>query len=305
MVFDTQKGNRQFVRETVKVIVQEFVEYVNELHTKEEVKIEFEENEEQSEEEDKDESPVSEKTNKKSRIATKQFEDIISSDKYLDKIQKSVHTLLDKLEDKYKEDIKNTKNNYLSIEIRWLISFIRKQLVLEVFKRRIGNNENDIESLTKNEIEQFKNADDITKVLLEFIFDIVINEILKLKTKNDYEKIFSKREMDDHFDETLPYKDYLTDYLNFFQSCLFRENFMIKAKDSILNYITERCKSKRYHILKKFGINLTDFDLDLNILKDTLEHSMSISPVVLTISVADIIQIHNILISKYLSIQFP
>lgn len=42
-------------------------------------------------------------------------------------------------------------------------------------------------------------------------------------------------------------------------------------------------------------MNLNEFNIDLNILKQTLNHSMSVRPVVLTVTVDDIINIHNIL----------
>lgn len=62
-------------------------------------------------------------------------------------LKDSIKELLIKLQAKYKEDLKNSTNNYISEEIRWLISFIRKQLVLEVFNRRIGNDDNDSDIL--------------------------------------------------------------------------------------------------------------------------------------------------------------
>lgn len=95
--------------------------------------------------------------------------------------------LLVDLEAKYKEDMKNAKNNFLTDEIRWLISFLRKQLVLEVFKRRISDDDDN--ELAENELDQFQKNDDICKVLLKLIFDPIIKDMQKLTLRSQFEKI--------------------------------------------------------------------------------------------------------------------
>lgn len=95
--------------------------------------------------------------------------------------------LLEELEAKYREDMKNTKNNFLTDEIRWLISFLRKQLVLEVFKRRISDDDDN--ELAESELAQFQKNDDICKVLLKLIFDPIIKDMQKLTLKSQFEKI--------------------------------------------------------------------------------------------------------------------
>lgn len=145
-------------------------------------------------------------------------------------------------------------------------------------------------------MEQYRNSDEITKVLLEFVFDIVIKELNKLNNKTDFQKILTKREMI-FYNDTINYKDKLSDYIKFFQSSMFRENLINKASDETLSFFKIGCKESRNNILRSFGMNLDDFDLDLNILQHTLDHSMSVRPVVLTISINDIIKIHNILVS--------
>ena len=209
----------------------------------------------------------------------------------------SIGTLLLKLKIKYEEDLKNSKNSYLSDEIRWLVSFIRKQLVLEIFKRRIGSDDNDIDTLTDDKLKQFKNSDDITKVLLELVFDVVIRELDDIRNKKDIERIIGKEKIGREYGNTDSIKHELDKYIKFFQSSMFRENLLNKSDNIILKFIKDDCKNARETILKNFCMNLNEFNIDLNILKQTLNHSMSVRPVVLTVTVDDIINIHNILVS--------
>lgn len=67
---------------------------------------------------------------------------------------------------------------------------------------------------------------------------------------------------------------------------------MAKAIEQAHNFTQDKFREYREHILKALGMNLSDFDLDLNI----LSHSLHMKPTVLSVSVGEIINIHNLLV---------
>ena len=116
---------------------------------------------------------------------------------------------------------------------------MRKQLVLEIFKRRIGSDDNDIDTLTDAELEQFRNSDDITKVLLELVFDVVIKELDDVKSKKDIERIIGKEKAgkDNYNSNGKNVRHELEEFVKFFQSSMFRENLLNKPGDDINKFI--------------------------------------------------------------------
>ena len=179
-------------------------------------------------------SEVKQFENKHGRTNTLFHEDI-----KITKQKESIDSLMHKFKTKYEEDLKNSKSSYLSDEIRWLVSFMRKQLVLEIFKRRIGSDDNDIDTLTDAELEQFRNSDDITKVLLELVFDVVIKELDDVKSKKDIERIIGKEKAgkDNYNSNGKNVRHELEEFVKFFQSSMFRENLLNKPGDDINKFI--------------------------------------------------------------------
>lgn len=131
--------------------------------------------------------------------------------------------MLTEIENKYIV-MSNSNSNYITDEIRWLISFLRKQLVLEIFKRRCSNDSDSDEDneITESELLHFQKSDDISKVLLKLIFDPIIKDLQKLVTKKDLMKVLDARHCD-ILDDGATYKPYMSIFCKFVQSSMFKD----------------------------------------------------------------------------------
>jgi len=135
-------------------------------------------------------------------------------------LMNSIKTMLNKLKERYESSY--GKEWVLSSEIKWLISYLRKQLVIEVYRRRIGDGDAD--------------EADISKVLLKLIFDPIIKDVQKMKSKTDFAKVIGYDKLGILHDAA-NYSSYVTTFCKLFQSCMFREPSMISGWAYLINLI--------------------------------------------------------------------
>ena len=156
-----------------------------------------------------------------------------------------IEGLLKELENKYGEDMKNLKSNFLTEEIRWLICFLRKQLALEVYKRRIKSpedeykdknkklysdedDEEDYDQIAEAELNNYKESDDIQKQMLKLVFSPIIKEVQRCVTYKDFSKILGRDEDMKPLEENHSYQTFITKYCKLLQAALFRDLSMIE-----------------------------------------------------------------------------
>ena len=251
-----QIGNIAFIKGTIKIILDEFINYFKQLKNVTDL---------EECEEHKDEISQ-EKANFEIQQELNDENVDVDNTVDLEILKDSILKLLDRLDNRYKDLLKNAKDSsYLSEDIRWLISFVRKQLILEVFHRRIGENISDIETLSSEDLKQIEKSDDVTKVLLELIFEPVFKDLLKLSIKQDFVKILGEDKCNSLSDKYI-YKGYLLKFIKLLQSSLIRDSYMVKQIHEDESY-QDNWRKQRNSILNKFGMDLLDYDLDLNILK--------------------------------------
>jgi len=241
MIMKEQVGNVKFLRTTTRMIVDEFLNYLDKLNEDGQL------NHEKIVNSVDEESKMLEVDNRQNKLTVEDnFEANDSND--LMNLKASAITLLMRLNAKYEDSLNNPKNNYLTEEVRWLISFVRKQLILEVLNRRVGENLSDIESLSEHDLKQLRKSDDVTKVLLELVFDSVFKEILRLNTHDDFVKIVGKEKCV-ILKEKCSYKPYITKYVKFLQGVLLRESSVNKQLHEEERFQVE-CSSHRNSMLK-------------------------------------------------------
>ena len=254
-----QIGNIKFISGSIKTILDEFLLYLKQLKDMDFLDPqEYEERKEEISQENEN-FEVQQNLNADDNFEVENTED-------LEKLKESISKLLERLDTRFKDLLKNAKDtSYLSEEIRWLVSFVRKQLILEVFHRRIGENISDIETLSPEDLKQIEKSDDVTKVLLELVFEPIFKDLSKFNAKKDFVKILGEEKCKVMMDK-YSYKDYLLKYVKLLQSSLIRDSYMIKQIHEDEDY-QEEWRERRNSILNRFGMDLQDYDLDLNILK--------------------------------------
>ena len=141
--------------------------------------------------------------------------------------------------------MKNLKSNFLTEEIRWLICFLRKQLALEVYKRRIKSpedeykdknkklysdedDEEDYDQIAEAELNNYKESDDIQKQMLKLVFSPIIKEVQRCVTYKDFSKILGRDEDMKPLEENHSYQTFITKYCKLLQAALFRDLSMIE-----------------------------------------------------------------------------
>lgn len=217
MIYNIQECNRKFTKETTEIITTYFLNFMDRLkalnilvHKHIADNLTIGKDIDNSAEEDKDD-----------------FEDANEIEESCFQVLKEISSkMLKTLSEKY--NLSFGKGWVLSDEIRWLISFLRKQLVIEVFRRRVGREDEENLEMNENEKKYYEQADDISKVLLKFVFDPIIKDIQKLKFKKEFAKIIGSDRCD-ALKEEANYNSYVTTFWKFIQSWMLRDPSMING----------------------------------------------------------------------------
>jgi hypothetical protein len=221
MIFNAQPSNKKFAQETIIIMAEHFIKFLKKLKTLKKLK-------------HKKHKATPKDTDKVSNIETEENKILNKAEPEFDRdyseyLYEFISSMLVEMENKYMA-MSNSNNNFITDEIRWLISFLRKQLVLEIFKRRCSNDSDSDEDneITENELLHFQKSDDISKVLLKLIFDPIIKELQKFNTKTDLAKLLGARHCD-ILEDGATYKSYMGVFCKYVQSGMFKDPSMISG----------------------------------------------------------------------------